>query len=168
MVVFLLGSVWETPTSLTQSSPVNHLHHHHIVVRGQLAKLVLEFQHSLHQGHDIVVHEVIGPVQVGCGLNALEREGWMASGSQEPGGPLTTIIHSWEHTDINQGRGLCFATTVLCPRGRDTPSASGVTVLQLGVGWGKQNVSVLSSQLRVKSILSWSPRYLNISPVIFV
>lgn len=134
IVVLLPGSVLKPPTSPTQAGPVSHLHHHHIVLRGQLAKLVLKFQHSLHQGHDIVVHEVIGPVQIGCGLDGLkERGGWPAvHGSRED--PSATIIHSWECTTINQGRGLCFATTALCP---------GVEPLLLPLGsrssnWGTQ------------------------------
>jgi hypothetical protein len=60
-----------------------------------------------------------------------ERGGWLvAHGSQED--LSTTIIHSWECTDINQETGLCFATAALCPRGRAMPSAFGVTFPNFG------------------------------------
>lgn len=101
------------PTSLTRPHPVSHLDHQHIVLRGQLAEPVLEVQHGLHQCHDIVVHGVVGPVQVGCGLNGLKgRDGWPAAHGEPEGSPII-IIHSWECTDINPCKDPCFATSTL-------------------------------------------------------
>ena len=105
-----------TADELPQVQP-HVLHHHHIVLRGQLAKLVLEFQHSLHQGHDIVVHEVIGPVQVGCGLNGLEREGWMVSGSWEPGGPLYHYYSFLGMHRYQPGNGPLLCNSSTLPQG---------------------------------------------------
>ena len=53
--------------------PGSHLHHHHVALGRQLAELILEIQHSPHQLHDVEVHQVVGPIQVGCGLDGLWR-----------------------------------------------------------------------------------------------
>ena len=34
---------------------------------------LVEIQHSPHQLHDVEVHQVVGPIQVGCGLDGLWR-----------------------------------------------------------------------------------------------
>lgn len=52
----------------------SHLHHHNVALGRQLAELILEVQHSPHQLHDIEVHQVVSPVQVGCGLDGLGQK----------------------------------------------------------------------------------------------
>lgn len=56
---------------LLAAAPAAHLHHHHIGLGRQLTELILEVQHGPYQLHDIEVHQVVGPIQVGCGLDGL-------------------------------------------------------------------------------------------------
>lgn len=121
-----------SPTSRAPFRPGSYLHHHHVALGGQLAELVLEIQHGPHQLHDVEVHLVVGPVQVGRGLDGLRRRGR---------GGLRDMGQCCHHCCSVVGRQLGHqptrkayfcAVTVTCPGGASLPSASGAVARQPG------------------------------------